>query len=508
VVSKKRLSAVAAAAAMALALTACGGSSGSSGSTSDTLTLGAVFPPTSFAANGASWANESPYIQAVYDTLLRETPDAQIQPWLATDWKYNDDKTVLTMTLRDDVSFSDGTKFDADAAAQNLVRFRDGTSANKSYLANLADAKAVDPTHLQITLSQPDPALLVYLAQNAGAMESPKNFDTPDEKTHPVGSGPYVLNQDKTVVGSKYVFDSNPKYWADDRHYKNLVINVYTDSSAQVNALRAGQANGSNLLDATTQDQLKAAGLQFFPHELDWTGLILFDRGGSMNPALGNVKVRQAIAHAIDRDAILKGAGKGLGTVTGQVFNKNSTAYDKSLDDTYTYDPDKAKQLLTEAGFANGFTLQMPLIQVGSTAVTDLIKQYLGAVGITVDYVPTPLQNAIQDILAPKYAASYFILQQDSTAWQTAQFEISPAATFNVFHVQDPQVDSLLQTMQKGSDADAADAAKQLNKYVVDQAWFVPFYRLQSGFAGDKTLDVKQQSDNAYPYLYNITPKA
>jgi peptide/nickel transport system substrate-binding protein len=140
--------------------------------------------------------------------------------------------------------------------------------------------------------------------------------------------------------------------------------------------------------------------------------------------------------------------------------------------------------------------------------VTDLIKQYLGAVGITVDYVPTPLQNAIQDILAPKYAASYFILQQDSTAWQTAQFEISPAATFNVFHVQDPQVDSLLQTMQKGSDADAADAAKQLNKYVVDQAWFVPFYRLQSGFAGDKTLDVKQQSDNAYPYLYNITPKA
>ena len=139
-------------------------------------------------------ANESPYGQAVYDTLLRPTPDGTVGPSLATEWKYNDDKTVLTMTLRSDVNFTDGTEFNADAAAQNLIRFRDGNSPNKSYLAALKDAKAIDATHLEITLNASDPALLVYLTQNAGMQESPKAFTAPDIKTNPVGSGPYILD--------------------------------------------------------------------------------------------------------------------------------------------------------------------------------------------------------------------------------------------------------------------------------------------------------------------------
>src|SRR4051794_34173712 len=175
-------------------MSACGGGdsggSGGSGGGSDALTLGVIVPPTSFAAANAGWANESPYIQAVYDSLLRESPKAEIEPSLATEWSYDDTKTVLTMTLRDDVTFTDGTKFDATAAAQNILAFKNGTSPNASYLANVSDAKAVDPTHLQITLSQPDPALLIYLAQNAGAQESPKAIGSADAQTNPVGSGP------------------------------------------------------------------------------------------------------------------------------------------------------------------------------------------------------------------------------------------------------------------------------------------------------------------------------
>jgi peptide/nickel transport system substrate-binding protein len=498
-----------AAVALALGLTACGGDSGGGGGGSTgTLTLGSVFQPTTFAAAGAAWANESPYIQAVYDSLLRETPDAQVEPWLATEWSYDDTKTVLTMKLRDDVTFTDGTKFDADVAAQNILRFREGTSPNKSYLVNVTDATAVDPQTLQITLSQPDPALLIYLAQNAGAMESPKAFGGADEKTTPVGSGPYVLDTDNTVVGSKYAFTKNPDYWApDEQHYDNLVVNVYDNIQTQTNAIQGGQVNGLNLLDNSANDQVKSAGFSLFPHELDWAGLILFDRQGQMNPALGDVRVRQAIAHSVDRDAILKAANQGYGTVTGQVFGENNPAFDASLDDKYPFDPDKAKQLLADAGFADGLTIQMPQIPLGATTVYDLIKQYLGDVGITVDYVQTPLNNAIADILAPKFAASYFILQEDPTAWQVGNFSMTTNATFNVFHTSDPQVDGFMKTIQTGSEEEAATAAQELNKYVVDQAWFVPFYRNEGNFAADANTDVVQQSDNAYPYLQNITPK-
>jgi len=233
---------------------------------------------------------------------------------------------------------------------------------------------------------------------------------------------------------------------------------------------------------------------------------MLFDRAGQVAPELGNVKVRQAIAHALDRDAILKAANNGLGTVTGQVFGEKNPGYDKSLDDTYTYDPDEAKKLLAEAGYPDGFTLSMPQIQIGTTVVFDLVKQYLGDVGITVDYTQIPLSQAIPDILGAKYPASFFVLQEDPTAWQVANFSMTQSATFNVFHQPDETVAGLVKTIQTGSDDEAAAAAKQLNKYVVDQAWYVPFYRNQGTFAADENTKVVHQSDNAYPYLQNITP--
>jgi peptide/nickel transport system substrate-binding protein len=517
---RKTLAVGAAAAALTLTLAACGGSSSSSsgggsgaakGGGTGTLTLGAILLPSSLAAGGAGWANEAPFHQAVYDTLLHATPDAKIVPWLAISWSYNTDKTVLTMKLRTDVKFTDGTPFDASAAAQNIMRFASGTpsaSPQKSTLINVKDAKAVDASTLQITLKQPDPALLEYFTQAAGLQESPKAFTASDVKTHPVGSGPYIIDTGKTVIGSKYVYTKNPNYWAkDQQHYANLTINVYQTSATQVNAIRGGQVSGLNLLDNNANAQIKASGYTLFPHELDWTGIILMDRDGTMNKALGNVKVRQAVNYAIDRDAMLKAYGKGYGTVTGQIFPKTQAAYDPALDTMYPYDVNKAKQLLSDAGYGSGVTITMPEINIGTTVQYDLIKQYLGAVGITVNYQQEPLNNAIADILAPKFAASWFILQQDPTAWQLANFSIAPTATWNPFKVSDPTINSLLKTIQTGSEADADAAAKKLNQFVVQQAWFNPWYRIQSNYAANSKTNVVQQSDNAYPYLWNITPK-
>jgi peptide/nickel transport system substrate-binding protein len=513
VLTTKTVTVAAAAVALAITLTACGGGSGSKGGgsstgSSGTLTLGAVFPPVTYAASGAEWANVSPYMQAVYDTLLHATPDAKIEPWLATNWSYNPNKTVLTMKLRTDVKFTDGEAFTAEVAAQNIKRFRDGTSPNKSFLTNVKDAKAIDPSTLQITLSQPDPSLLNYLTQNAGLQESPKAFSASDVKTKPVGSGPYILDTGKTVVGSKYVYTKNPNYWAkDQQHYANLVINVYGNISTEVNALKGGQVNGLNLADNTANDQLRASGITLFPHELDWQGLLIMDREGKMNPALANVKVRQAINYAIDRDAILKAVTKGNGTVTGQIFPKTSPAYDPALDNVYPYDKDKAKQLLSEAGYGSGLTIKLPEVIISGTTVYDLIKQYLGDVGITVKYDQVALNDAVATILAPKYALTWFQLQEDPTAWQVANFTMTKNATFNAFKVDDPKIAAFATKIQTGSDEEAATAAKDLNKYVVEQAWFAPWYRVAGNFAANKNTNVVQQSDNAYPYLWNITPK-
>jgi peptide/nickel transport system substrate-binding protein len=502
--------ALAGAVAVALALTGCSGSATSTGSasakTGGTLTLGLITQATTFSAQDSNWANESPYMQAVYDSLLHADPDGKVVPWLATKWTYDQSLTKLTMNLRTDVKFSDGEAFTADVAAQNIKRFRDGASPNKSLLGQVADAKAIDAATLEIDLKAPDPALLVSLTQNAGLQESPKAFTASDIKTNPVGSGPYTLDQKTTVPGSSYAFVKNPNYFAPDSvHYDKIVMTVFSDTNSLLNAIKGGQVNASNLLDNSLNDQITAAGYTVNPLELDWAGLILFDREGKIAPQLKDVRVRQAINYAFDRAQLLKVIDKGFGTVTDTITPKSSPGYDASLETKYTYDVAKAKQLLADAGYANGFELSMPSTTLVPSSTWSIIASQLKEIGITVKYTDTG-NNFITDMLGAKYPATWMRLAQ-GTDWQTATFELTPDAVFNPFKASDDKVNAWVKTIQTGSESDAKAASKDLNAYVLDQAWFVPWYRVQASFATDANTTAKVQALNVYPYLWNISPK-
>jgi len=508
-----RVAIVATATVLALAGCASGGTGGSGGGggaakTGGTLTLGVQVPVTTFAAKDSQWANQSPYMQAVYDSLLKADPDGAIKPNLATKWSYNDDNTVLTLNLRNDVKFSDGEKLTADAAAKSLLAFRDGSSPNKSNLVNLADAKAVDDSTLQLTLKKPDPAFLTYLTQNSGLVESPKGLASPDVATVPDGSGPYTLNTKDTVVGSSYVFDKNKGYWnKSDQHYDKLVVNVYTDATAQLNAIQGGQVNVSVVSDNTSVPQIQSAGFTPVGQELDWTGFLLADREGKLTPALKEVKVRQAINYALDRKALLKTLGAGYGTVTDQIFPTYSPSYDKSLESYYSYDVAKAKKLMAEAGYPDGFTLTMPRAASAPAAQFALMSDQLAQIGIKVSYQDLQVNDFISGILGQKYSATWFRLQQDPTDFQLAQFQIAANSTWNVFHVSDPTVEGLIQQIQTGDQAAATKAGRQLNKYLVENAWFAPFYRSQNTKAADAGTKIEMQAGNTWPYLWNIQPK-
>jgi peptide/nickel transport system substrate-binding protein len=510
--TNKAIAWAAAAAALALGVAACGGGSGSAsgGNSADgTLTLGLLVPATTFEAPDMNWANESPYGQAVYDSLLQASPSGVIEPHLATAWSYNASKTVLTMTLRTGVKFTDGTAFDASVAAQNLEAFQKGTSNNASDLVNMASATASSPTTLVITLKQPDPAFLVYLTQNAGLMESPKAWTSATAKTVPVGSGPYEMDTSATIPGSTYVFTANPNYWdKPEQHYAKIVMNVYSTPTALLDAIEGGQVNAANTFDNTSLTQIQNAGFTVWPLQLNWAGLLLLDRNGTMSTPLGNVKVRQAINYAFDRTALLKALSSGYGSVTTQIFPTYSPGYDGSLNSYYTYDPTKAKQLLAQAGYPNGFTLDMPEAAALGASTYALIAQQLNAIGIKVNYTSYQGNQIFTAILAPKYPATYFILQEDPTAWQESQFVIAQTATWNPFHTSNPTVEGYVKAIQTGSASQADAATAALNQYLVQNAWFAPFFRQQSSFVSDKNTTVTVQAGNALPYLWNIEPKS
>lgn len=495
----------------ALALTGCAGAGGDSGGASGsggTLTLGAITAPTTFDPAGSEWGNRAPFYQAVFDTLLLATPEGEVEPWLATEWSYNEDNTVLTLTLRDDVTFSDGSKLTGDVVVKNLQRFKDGTSPDAGYFSNVASFEAPDEATVVITLSAPDPAMLDYLTRDPGLVGAEASLDSADVATTPVGSGPYVLDTGATVTGTSYTYTKNPDYWNPDvQHYDNLVINVLSDPTAALNAIKAGEANGVKLVTNDSLAEVEGAGWTVNANQLDFQGMLLLDRAGTLNPALGDVRVRQAINYAFDKDSMLKTLQSGFGEVTTQVFNVNSDAYDESLDDYYTYDPEKAKDLLAEAGYADGLTIQMPTASVLGASTYTLIQQQLADVGITVENVDVPIGNFIADLLAPKYAASFFALEENPD-WQLIQFMLSPTAVFNPFKYSDPKVDEYIKQIQFGDEATQASVAKELNTYIVEQAWFAPFYRVQGSVATDANTTVEMLPTNAYPAIYDFQPKS
>lgn len=495
----------------ALALTGCASSGGDGGSgdggSGGTLTLGAILAPTTLDPAGAEWGNRSPFYQSVFDTLLLATPEGTIEPWLATEWAYNEDNTVLTLTLRDDVTFTDDSKLTGQVVVDNLQRFKDGTSPDAGYLAGIVSLEAPDDTTVVITLGAPDPAFLNYLTRDPGLVASGESLDSPDIATTPVGSGPYALDTAATVTGTSYVYTKNEDYWNPDvQHYDGVVINVLTDPTAALNAIKAGEANGVKLANNDALTEVEAAGWTVNANELDFQGLLLLDRAGTMAPELADVKVRQAINYAFDRPALLSALQFDHGTVTTQVFPASSAAYDPELDEYYTYDPEKAKELLAEAGLEDGFTISMPSVSVLSASTYTLVQQQLADIGITVEYTDVPIGNFIADLLAPKYPASFMALEQNPD-WQLIQFMIAPTAVFNPFKYQDPQVDEYMEQIQFGDEATQDEVAGELNKYIVEQAWFAPFYRVQGSVATDANTTVEMLPTNAYPAIYDFQPK-
>jgi len=501
-----RLKATAAVIAVAaLALTGCSAQEEPQ-SGSDSLVIGQFLAPSTFDVTQAEWGNRALYYQAVYDTLLLGKSDGSIEPYLASSFEYNEDNTVLTLTIRDGVKFSDGTALTADVVKQNLQRFKDGGGAYAGDLANVESIDAPDDVTVAITLSAPDPALTAYLSREAGLVASPAMFDAEDADTNPIGSGPYVLDSAASVTGSKYVFTENPDYWnADALSYESITMNVLADSTAIVNAIQAGEVNAAVLPDNNNLDQVEGAGFTIDFSELNFQGLLLLDRGGEMNPAVGDVRVRQAINFALDREGLLEALQLGNGTVTTQVFQKASKAFDPELDEYYSYDPEKAKALLADAGYEDGVDIEMGSTAILGAAQFPLIAQQLKDVGINVTFVDTPPENYIADLSAPKYAAIPMQLEENPD-WQLIQFMISPTAPFNPFHYSDDTTEELIAAIQAGDTDTQVEKAKELNRYIVEQAWFAPYYRVNAGYAYDSSVDVTLMKTNIVPSLFDFVP--
>lgn len=512
-VSRGRLLALPAVAlAAALTLTACAGSPDPAPSEPGAavaereLAVSAVSAPNSLDPAQLVDGQQMFVWSSILDTLLRKDPEtAAILPGAAESWEYNEDGTSLTLTLREGMTFSTGDPVTAEAVAVTLLRSKATPGNVQSRLAFVDDVVAEDERTVVVTFSQFDPQFLDNLSAGVGAIGDPATLDDPRTATDPVGSGPFVLDVERTVPGSSYVLTKRDDYWdAENVNFSSITVKIMQDPTASFNALQSGELNAATVQTAVL-GQLNPDDWTVTLNEATAVAYInILDRGGDTWPALGDERVRQAINYAIDRDGIVKALYSGVGKGTAQIVSPFGAIYDESLNETYEYDPEKGKELIEEAGYA-GETFQIPSTFL-TTSVEPVLTQAFADIGLTLEWVTVPPQQAQGAARSGEFGLYYQIVGFNADVADLATV-FAVDGTANPRNFTDPTLDELFaQVNDTVNFADALPAYQEINEHVVEEAYAVPINYIGANWATEKGVEYVGKASTLSTYrLFTVT---
>ena len=387
---------LAAVAAVTVALSGCassdreddtGGGDSTSASSKDTIVFGAAGEPKLFDPAFATDGETFRVLKQIFEGLVKtKQGSAEIEPGLATKWESSPDGKQWTFTLREGVKFTDGTTFDAEAVCYNFNRWYNfsgvlqspdvsaywqdtfgGFAKNESADLPSSIYKSCDATNATtavLSLTTSTGRIPAALALPSFAMQSPAalkkyeadkvtaagdTFEYPSYATeHPTGTGPYKL-EGRDEAAKTVSIVRNADYWGDKAKINKIVFKVIPDNNARKQELQAGTIDGYDLVAPGDIESLKSAGEQVLdrpPFNILYLGI------NQKNPALAKPQDRQALAHAINREAQVRSKFPPAAQVAKQFMPPEVSGYADDVT-TYDYDPAKAKQLLQQAGETN-----------------------------------------------------------------------------------------------------------------------------------------------------------
>ncbi|MGV6849341.1 MAG: ABC transporter substrate-binding protein [Marinibacterium sp.] len=339
-------------------------------------------PPHLDPTSAAAQAIDSVVYQNIFEGLTRFTADGSIVPALAESWEISDDGLTYTFHLHEGVTFHDGTTMDSADVKFSLDRARaeDSTNAQKALFSSIAEVDTPDPDTVVLTLAEPNGSLLFNLAWGDAVIVAPESIDM--IQSRPIGTGAYTFS--KWVQGDRIELTRNDDYWGPEPAIKDATFKFISDPTAAFAAVMAedvdvftGFPSPENLpqFEADPRFQVLVGSTE---------GETILAINNKMSP-LDDVRVREAIAHAIDRQAIIDGAMFGLGTPIGTHFAPHNPAY-VDLTGQSAYDPEKSRALLAEAGYPDGFTTTLKLPPPSyARRGGEIVAAQLRAVGINTE---------------------------------------------------------------------------------------------------------------------------
>lgn len=490
------------------ALAACGGSESSSSDGNDTLRFGSYGPPIrSWDPHRDGRQASNLMLFAVYDRLLGVEPDGTLVPQLAEEWEFVDE-TTLELRLREGVTFQDGTAFDAEAVKANIERAQtidDGTGPWAGPLGVIENVEVVNPAVVRLNLSGPSASVPALLADAAGAMISPAAFGS-DLNQQPAGAGMYELI-DWTPDGSAS-FEAFDGYWDPD-----VVGPAKLEMPFQIDQLRRFDMFKAGELDATFGhtsfvDRAKREGTEVDPQVGVNFWFMNFNRS---NAPFDDRRVRLAINHALDRQALIDAVLFGEADENHQPFNDKSVGFNDELGKTpYETDPNLSRQLLEEAGYADGIEFDCAIVASSGgayAAYLEVIKDQLAQAGITMNIKLLESQSAallidktVDCAMMPYGAASPIVVAKQLFA---------PDGYYNAGKEADDETVALLAALEEPqSDEElSADFDALMEKVIDDGLYTGIFFENWAVVSNENVEGLEFYSTGQYTEFRGVTVK-
>ena len=438
------------------------------------------------------------YAAPFFDRLLRIGDDGKYKPDLALSWDTTKDGKAITFKLRQSITFHDGTPFNAQAVKSNIDNLIP-PKATIPILDGITSVDVVDDYTVKVNLSEYNNLILHHFATNpATYMYSPEALKKNSEDwaiTHPVGTGPFMLKDYQPKISLTLVKNTN--YWQKGLPYLDgIEILQIPDTMTQILTVKAGQANA--IYDAQVSAlQLKDQGYQL--HRAQYTGFnaLTFDTRNS--EIFSKRKVREAIEYAIDKEAICSGPGLGIYTPMYQIVADTSPNFNKACPPR-KYDPVKAKKLLAEAGYPNGFSFKTFIKDDNWRDGLIVIQNYLDKVGIKMEINPINAAgfNLIRGSgkIEKGAAANASFVTSSNTLFMSDVFFRSDSNNYQ-YVIRPAGIDKLIDQAKLSRDPAAITKInQQIAKLIYDDETMVPLW----GQARIAVLDKSVQNTGWFIY--------
>jgi peptide/nickel transport system substrate-binding protein len=472
------------------------------------------------------------FLGNIYEPLARRDRDLGLEPALALKWEQTG-PTVWRFQLRPNVKWQDGSPFTADDVVFSLGRIQAKSSAMRAPLSVVKEVRKIDDLTVEFETNLPDPIFpqeqanfLIMskawcLANNAA---EPVVLDGKSDNfavRHAMGTGPFRLVSREP--DSNTVVEKNPGWWDKPEHNLDRVeFHVISQASTRVAALLSGEMD--MIYDVPPQDMArieKAPGLKLVQHPELRTIYLGFDVWRDELPSsdvkgknpLKDQRVREAFALAIDENAIVQRVMGGRGHPTWEMWGPGVNGYQPSLDVRPKPDPDKAKKLLAEAGYPNGFGIQFDCPNdryVMDEQICTAITSMLARIGIKVALSAQPKAQFFARILSPKFDSDFFLL-----GWTPATNDAHNAlysllgtraggrGEVNVEGYSNEVMDSLIEKI--GVETDQAKRNAMIDesiKILQHDLPVIPLHQQVIVWATKQNVDVAQLADDQFPYRY------